>query len=239
MSQVTLILTRTPLEEFRLGKKSGRWGRMAVVRGPEVTAAKFREATPKPRHAAPPLAPMAEALQPVARGIAAAVLQTIDASGFRSRQAPVQVMSFADRELELKTVDGRVEELAEFDTMERFRADSGSGFYMQVRPRSEPYPLTMFKSTTVADLNGTGECLRVHDHGYRQQGSGGTAGILIHEAPNVGYVIGCIAPREKNNRQQGDKHWKPSPSKKAMDDIFKAMGGFKAGTKASLFVLDW
>jgi hypothetical protein len=236
MSHVTLILTRTPLEEFHHGRKSGRWGRMKVVRGPVVRSARFTGAAPRRR--APALPPLADALEPVARTLATSVLRTVDMVGLRPPR--FQVMSFADRQLELETTGGKVEEVADFDTMERFRADPGqSGFYMQVKPSEEAYPLVMTISSTVADLNDNGRCLRVDNHGYKKQGTRETAGILIHEAPHIGYLIGCISPRERNNRQQYEKGAKSNPSREAMDDIFEAMGGFTRNTTASLFVLDW
>jgi len=122
--------------------------------------------------------------------------------------------------------------------MERYRADSGTGFYMQTRPQPQkPYRLTMFVSTTVARLNTSGQCLRVHDHGYVQQGTGNEAGILVHEAPHVGWLIGCISPRLPNNRVTNSHD--VTPSRQAMTAIFNAMGGFASGKDASLIVLDW
>lgn len=144
---------------------------------------------------------------------------------------------FADGGLELMTDGGAVEKVADFDTMERFKADTGKGYYMQVRPRPDkPYDLKMFRSSTVARLNHTGKCLRVLGHGYTQQGTGQAAGILVHEAPNVGWLIGCISPRLTGNRRQGEDR---RPSTTAMDTIFEAMGGFADGKMASLLVLDW
>lgn len=210
MSNVTLIMSRIPLEEiskfnYRNQKwMSGRWGTMVVVRGAKVLTAGFSSSS--------------------------------DASA-----AGIQL---AGKSLNLETGDGSQPELiAAFDTMERFRSDAAKqdqqsqGFYMQVRPRATPpYRLTMYTSTLVKKLNDTGNCLRVHGHGYRQQGTGNNAGILIHEAPHIGWLIGCISPREKNNRSQDDNK---QPSRNAMNTIFEAMGNFGVGKEASLFVLDW
>jgi hypothetical protein len=52
----------------------------------------------------------------------------------------------------------------------------------------------MWTSLTMAELNKSGQCLRVHGHGYLQQGTSTPAGMLVHEAPHVGWLIGCIAP---------------------------------------------
>lgn len=141
------------------------------------------------------------------------------------------------RALAIEMNGGDLEFVAEFDTMERYRADSGKGYYMQVRPRpAMPYMLTMFRAGVVAKLNSSGNCLFVHGHGYKQQGTGNAAGILVHEAPHVGWLIGCIAPRELNNRRQSNDR---QPSRNAMETIFEAMGGFAIGKQADLFVMDW
>lgn len=197
MSDVSLIVTRTPLAEFNHGKMSGRWGAMLVVKGAKISSI-----------------------------------------GFPQNDGSAAGHELGGKKLDIQTADGgALEIIAEFDTMERFRADSGKGFYMQVRPRPAlPYLLTMYRASLVAKLNSSGNCLLVHGHGYKQQGSGAAAGILVHEAPHVGWLIGCISPREKNHREQGSNH---HPSRNAMETIFEAMGGFSIGRKADLFVLDW
>ncbi len=197
MSNVTLILTRQPLLEFNHGKRSGRWGAMAVLKGAKVLSA-----------------------------------------GFSGQDDLYSGIDLNGRMLNIQTEGGGgLELVAEFDTMERFKSDSGKGFYMQVRPRpNQPYMLTMYKAGLVTKLNKSGNCLLVHGHGYKQQGTGNTAGILVHEAPHVGWLIGCIAPREKNNRVQSSN---AMPSRNAMETIFEAMGGFSVGKKADLLVLDW
>lgn len=210
MSNVTLIMSRIPLEEISRfsGSKqvwtSGRWGTMIVVKGAQILTAGFAAAS------------------------------DASSTGF----------TLAGKPLYLKTKDNSQPELvAEFDTMERFRFDGtktekyGKGFYMQVKPRpNQPYELIMSISKRVTELNKSGNCLRVQGHGYKQQGSGAGAGILIHEALHIGFVIGCISPREKNNRSQDNDR---GSSRRAMDIIFKSMGNFAVGKKANLFVLDW
>jgi hypothetical protein len=197
MSNVSLIMTRTPVAEFKFGKRSGRWGAMLVVKGAKISSVGFS-------------------------------LNGGYGSGYE----------LGGKSLDIQTADGGgLEIVAEFDTMERFRTNSGEGYYMQVRPRpAQAYMLTMDRSSAVAELNSSGNCLRVHGHGYKKQGTGGTAGILVHEAPHVGWLIGCISPREKNNRVPNHNK---QPSRKAMETIFEAMGGFSIGRKADLFVLDW
>lgn len=233
MSHVTLILTRTPTQEFRYGKRSGRWGVMAIVEGPKALAARFVPGS----MVLPVIAAAAALPSPLTplMAIGATAVQAVAAHLEPPALAPT--IAFAGRKLRLTTDSSPIKRVTEFDTMERFRADSGNGFYMQVKPRPDkPYKLTMFKSSTVAELNKTGRCLRVHGHGYLQQGTNTPAGILVHEAPHVGWLIGCIAPREKNHRTQGHDR---GPSTRAMEFIFNAMGGFQEGREASLIVLDW
>lgn len=217
MAHVTLVLCRTPLQEFRYGHRSGRWGTMAMIEGPKIYGV------------------LAGGVAQAAAQIAAAVLAPVTVFAGTPGAAPLQL---GGKDFTLVTDGNAVTKSTELDSMERFRADSGHGFYMQTRPQPQkPYKLTMYVSSTVAKLNGSGRCLRVHDHGYLQQGSGGPAGILVHEAPHVGWLIGCISPRPKNNRIPNNED--KTPSHQAMEAIFDAMGGFGAGKEASLIVLDW
>jgi hypothetical protein len=227
MSNVTLVMSRTPTTEFKYGAKSGRWGTMAVVEGPAVLAGNFMGLTSE----------QGLLLAGVASTLITAGAVALNPFAAAAAKPQVASISLGGRTVLMLTAGGKITRVTEFDTMERFRADSGKGFYMQVKPRpQEPYLLTMMKSSTVAKLNKSGECLRVHGHGYVQQGTNTTAGILVHEAPNVSWLIGCIAPRLKGNRKQGSER---SVSTQAMDFIFNAMGGFANGKRASLLVLDW
>ena len=217
MAHVTLVLCRTPLQEFRYGHRSGRWGTMAMIEGPKIYGV------------------LAGGVAQAAAQIAAAVLAPVTVFAGTPGAAPLQL---GGKDFTLVTDGNAVTKFTELDSMERFRADSGHGFYMQTRPKPrEPYRLTMFTSSTVAKLNDTGRCLRVHGHGYVQQGTHNEAGILIHEAPHVGWLIGCISPRPKNQRIPDNED--RAPSRQAMNSIFTAMGGFATGKEASLIVLDW
>jgi len=224
MAHVTLVLTRTPLDEFHRGRQSGRWGTMLMVEGPKVFGA---------------------VVNGVAQSAAMAGVATLNAAAAIVRpfaQVPsapaLAAATIAGKRISLLTDGTLVAQTTEFDTMERFRSDSGNGFYMQTKPQPmKPYRLTMYVSSTVARLNTTGRCLRVHDHGYTRQGSGDPAGILVHEAPNVGWLIGCISPRVTGHKVTNSED--RSPSRQAINQIFEAMGGFSAGREASLVVLDW
>jgi hypothetical protein len=218
MSNVTLVLSRIPLHEFHYEAHSGRWGNMAVVEGPKILGAGFPNQS---------------------LSVAGTAASKVGSIGWQAvnRQRTIAIIPFGGKKLELVTDGGPIQRVTEFDSMERFRSDKGKGFYMQVRPRpTQPYPLTMESSSEVARLNRHGHCLRVHGHGYKQQGSHADAGILVHEAPKVAWLIGCISPREKNHRKQGEES---GPSRRAMEFIFHAMGGFKSGVHGALIVLDW
>lgn len=224
MKHVTLILTRKsqdasdPLEDFGSLSRSGRWGRMAVVEGPQVLSAH-----------------MSFFFEDEKKKNEAGLLQTVMRNPGAHRAEKIQL---ANRTVYLRVCGQDLSNVTEFDTMERFRHEAGKGYYMQVRPSPlKPYGLTMDYADVVAKLNKTGECLRVHGHGYKQQGTNVTAGILVHEAPHVGWLIGCIAPRILGHKVTNSHD--RTPSTKAMEHIFKAMGGFRKGKSASLIVLDW
>jgi hypothetical protein len=74
-----------------------------------------------------------------------------------------------------------------------------------------------------------GKCFRVHG-GH----SGPEQGILIHEAPNVGWLIGCISPRPLKNFTTEFANQPGNPSNKCMEELFRFVGG-----QGDLFVLDW
>lgn len=213
MSNVTLVLTRTPFQPFFDGGKGGRFGTLIMVVGPLVQKASFDKIVD----------PRLEAITEV----------EVDVNGNS------QTLYLGLEE------EGEIEDLVEYDSMERYQDRGMSGYYMQVKPQSKRgidyYPLSMFNSSTVDSIyNRDGvphdgpKCLLVEKHGYYAQGTHNTAGILIHQADQVGYLIGCIAPGVKKGNGM-----LPGSSRQAMSEIFAAMGGFKRGTPARLIVLDW
>lgn len=224
MPHVTLIMTRTPLQEFHFGHRSGRWGNMMMIEGPRVFGVL--------------MSPLAQTAAVAGTAVSKGVLTAMMPFAPAHLDLGVEPLSLGGKTLSMVTDGSKVTQTTEFDTMERFRADNGRGFYMQTRPQPQkPYKLSMFVSSTVARLNTSGQCLKVHDHGYVQQGTGGEAGILVHEAPHVGWLIGCISPRLPNNRVTNSQD--VTPSRQAINAIFNAMGGFASGKEASLIVLDW
>ncbi|MGO9894278.1 MAG: hypothetical protein ACLPX8_08720 [Bryobacteraceae bacterium] len=132
--------------------------------------------------------------------------------------------------LDVQTLEGSgVTEVARFTTIERM------GGYVQLKPQShkghvykkEAYPLTYETGNkAVSELKGTnGQCFRVHGGLTAQE-----RGILIHEAPHVGWLVGCIGPRRLNDRSTGST----GTAHTAMGDLFRIVP-----RPSQLFVLDW
>jgi hypothetical protein len=91
-----------------------------------------------------------------------------------------------------------------FTTIERYRTDDGRvdewdmGFVRLMR-RDKPYGLRVERNNHAVKELRTGHdgiCLRVLGGSTLKQQA-----ILIHEAPNVGWVTGCIGPRPHGNRE--------------------------------------
>ena len=121
--------------------------------------------------------------------------------------------------LEVKS-SGSVEEVARYTTIERMDG------YVQLRPRPTPYTVTYeMNNPVVAKLKHGGNCFRVHGGQTKPE-----QGILIHEAPHVGWLIGCIGPRKLD-----DKSLDCDTALKAVVDLHKHIGA----ARADFFVLDW
>lgn len=132
--------------------------------------------------------------------------------------------------LDVETLDGSsVTEIARFTTIERM------GGYVQLKPQSHKghvykkgaYPLTYEPhNSVVSELKGTnGQCFRVHGGLTAQEQA-----ILIHEAPHVGWLVGCIGPRRLNDLNKGET----KTAHNAMLELFRI-----APRPSQLFVLDW
>jgi hypothetical protein len=134
--------------------------------------------------------------------------------------------------VELSTSGEPIAEVKRFTTIERFKSNDGKGFYVQLHPQPRPYPVTFEPhNSAVKELRKghDGRCFRVHGgHSRAEQG------ILIHEAPHVGWVIGCISPRPLNDFRTEFPNEPGNPSYKSMDELFKFVG-----PKGNLYVLDW
>lgn len=132
--------------------------------------------------------------------------------------------------LDVATLDGSgVTEVARFTTIERM------GGYVQLKPQAhkghvykkEGYPLTYETgNSVVSKLKGThGQCFRVHGGLTAQERA-----ILIHEAPHVGWLVGCIGPRRLNDTTAGSTN----TSHTAMRHLIGI-----TPRPSQLFVLDW
>ena len=225
MSFITLIMTRKPVEEVNFGKKNGRWGRIVVVRGGFVVRGRTVDPGNLPDLFSPAAAPSPSGIYEDYADVVHP-LNGIGTTTFRVGQQGIC----------LDTSVGSVEIIGRYDTLERYRTDSDkSRFYLQLKPRPEkPYEIKMDISQNVKELNGSGQCFRVLNHNTMNS-KGYMAGILIHEAPHPGWLVGCIGPRPANFRAVNhDK----GPSRSAMQSIFAHMGGFSYGKKAELLALD-
>jgi hypothetical protein len=235
MSHVTLLLTRYPLDEFVYDlarhqnvddidnfnaedrrrfyrtatnqprhRISGQWGTMGMIVGPRITYASFEQ-------------PPNEQLHQGGYSI-----------GFE----------FVGRELWL-TMEGTddIQTMKLFTTIERYRTDAGHlnqwGFgYVRMRSRAEPYGLRNETGNPVVRRylrRGNGECIRVLGGETEQQRA-----ILIHDAPHVGFVIGCIGPRPHNDRAPY-QNVANNPSDRAVQEIRAELARHQG--KGSLYVL--
>jgi hypothetical protein len=218
----TLFLTRNPLNAFlhnSLSKKkepitqSGRFGELVVIDGPKVTDA-----------------------------------QMIPSNGTASGAGGTNTIKVTNGTIEFTSNGGAITATKRFTTMERFLQDAllnskttrnpADGFVQmapnkaKVHPKGVPYWVTYeARNSKVIELPGAdGQCFRVNG-GTRK----GEDAVLIHEAPHVGWVVGCISPRPLNDftlEYQSDRN----PSRLAIEELIGFIG--KTG-KSDFFVLDW
>lgn len=233
MGYVTLVMTRKPIDErfFNIGgaKKSALFGSMAVVVGPKVFSANpFGGGASTPKTIAANAQRDMMFLTRVAEAVTCAP------------QHKMESITLAGRPVGLLTDGTPLVVTQVFDTMERYRGDNGqfgaSGFMLTDPRPARPYRITMESGNpVVSKVNGDGRCLRIHDHGKMQQ-NGSPAGLLIHEAPHVNWLIGCISPRPQSDmRQQGHNK---QPSHDAMEFIFSSITKYGGGKEALLVILD-
>jgi hypothetical protein len=148
-------------------------------------------------------------------------------SGSAAGPAAIQVHSGV---LQPTTSDGSgVQEVKRYTTIERMHG------YVQLKPqeyngkvyKQGSYGITYEpKNPVVAELKATGgRCFRVHGGITEKE-----RGILIHEAPHVGFLVGCIGPRKYQDLNAGFT----ATSHSAMEELF----GIRPQPSA-LFVLDW
>jgi len=154
-----------------------------------------------------------------------------------------------NRALQLTCDGGAISEIKRFSTIER------TGGYVQLRPncgtfktmKHGAYEVTLEPGNSVVQhlyqskdhatgkwtgpVLHDGNCLRIHGALSKPE-----QGILIHEAPNVGWLIGCISPRNLGNMKTAlTAKPKTNESYLAMQELFQFIGR----ERANFFVLDW
>jgi hypothetical protein len=124
-----------------------------------------------------------------------------------------------------------------YTTVERYRTDAGhlydwGGGYVRMVSRDQPYDLQNESGNPVVRRylgRGNGECIRVLGGATTQQRA-----ILIHDTPNVGYVIGCIGPRPHGDRMPY-QNVANNPSDRAVQEIRAELAAREG--KGTLYVL--
>lgn len=221
---ITLFLTRTPLKPFvhnsvsKQGEpitQSGRFGELVVINGPKVKDARM-----------------------------------IPSNATVSAAAGAKTIPVTNGTIQFTASGGAITATKRFTTIERFLEDASrnpkiktphdpsKGFVeiapnkAKMHPKGVPYWVTYeARNSKVVELPGAdGQCFRVHG-GTRT----GENGILIHEAPHVGWVVGCISPRPLNNFTLEFPMGR-NPSRLAIEELIGFIG--KTG-KSDFFVLDW
>jgi hypothetical protein len=233
MASVTLILTRTPLHEFIFTAK----GNVAVDNLSKVERARLYRSKRQALTDNPDIVHFSGrwgSLLLLRGPQIYAVVPIADGDKAPATVGP-QYVTLADKKLQL-TTDGQAISLSkEYTSMERYRKDDGAldGRWIMLHPRPNAYELTYEPGNEkVKTLRPgySGNCIRV-----RGGNPGAEQGILIHEAPNVTWLEGCISPRPKDDlREFEDKDG--NPSYLAINEIMKELNTYGGG-RGSLYVL--
>jgi hypothetical protein len=130
--------------------------------------------------------------------------------------------------------DGNNMEVKRFTSMERFRGDANpKTFFVQLPPQPQPYGAVYEPHNDVVKTlraGHDGRCFHIYG-GHNDQ----ERAILIHEAPNVTWLTGCISPRPLHNFTVEFENAAGNPSYNAMNELFQFVGA----DRADFFVLDW
>jgi hypothetical protein len=134
-------------------------------------------------------------------------------------------------------IHGEIKSTKLYSTIERYRTNAGTVDkwdigYVRMVGRERPYGLRVERgNSAVKKLRSghDGACIRVLGGATAAQ-----RGILIHEAPSVGWVIGCIGPRPHRDRQVYENR-DGNPSDRSTREIISEMT--KRGGNGQLFVL--
>ncbi|MBL8220503.1 MAG: hypothetical protein JNL62_14815 [Bryobacterales bacterium] len=124
------------------------------------------------------------------------------------------------------STDGKpIEQVKRFTTMERFRGNT-DGYFVQLRPKSDPYKVVFEPNNPVVKtLRPThdGRCFRIHGAKTIKEQA-----ILIHEAPNVSWLTGCISPRPLGDYTLSYPNGPSSPPAVSMDELIAFVGAERA-----------
>ncbi len=145
-------------------------------------------------------------------------------------------VTISNREVHL-VVKGSIASTRLYTTVERYRTDDGrvnqwDFGYVRLMSRDMPYDLRNERGNSVVRTlrdGHDGACIRILGGSSAQQRA-----ILIHEAPHVGWVVGCIGPRPHGNRQ-GFVNRPGNPADLATREIMAELA--RRGGTGKLFVL--
>lgn len=203
---------------------SGRWGSMLLIVGPEITAAETIQ-QPASSVGVPVIDAFVKAAALVAATTGAAMEALVEPS--------TRLVPYAGRVLKLTDDGAPITSFKEYTTMERYRGDYDTQRYVFLPPRPAAYPIKIERGNSVVKTlrppGHKGDCIRILGGATPQQRA-----ILIHEAPNVSWLIGCIGPRPKGEKQ----NYPNVDGNTAQRTVAEIMGELStAGGKGSLFVV--
>jgi len=200
-------------------RANGIWGTLGVMKGPKVLGARWSVSV-----AFDPDLQGAPDKYPLPGGI------------YATRYA-----AFNDRVIEYWTENAAppIETVKDYTTSERYRDDhgqvDGGVGYIILQPRTSPYQLrteTGNKEVKKLRTGYNGNCIRILGTTRPKEDA-----ILIHEAPAIGWVVGCIGPRPKGEQVVYD-NVDGNPSHRSFLEIYNLLNSTSGGL-ASLIVLDW
>jgi hypothetical protein len=234
MGNVTLILTRTPLHEFIYTAK----GNVDADNMTDDARKHLYRSRSEPLDKPPDVKHFSGRWGSLLLLRGPQVFGVVPIVGNSAPPATVgaQYVTLADKKLQLTTDGVPVTFSKEYTSMERYRTDFGSleGRWIMLHPQSKPYGLRYEPGNSrVKKLwkgRHSGNCIRVLGGN-----AGPEQGILIHEAPNVAWLEGCISPRPKDNKREFENA-DGNPSNVAMNEIMRDLN-VSGGGLGSLFVI--
>ena len=256
MSEMTLFLTRAPVEEFfYLGDTNEELDGMTeddigrLYRSPKTKETEPRNVT---RYSGRwgsmlmivgPKISSATIADPPPPGTPVTVHRPTDTT---------QIVDFGGSDLKLVTDGSIIESQTYYTTMERFRSELGYlgnhrevnqfGFVELHPDPTAPYLLSLgtgYDKLINMRAGTNGDYVKINK-GKTQtvELTDKEQAILFHEAVHVGWLTGCISPRPWGDIRVFDQQDPNNPSAKAMREIFAALRA-APNQKGSLYVMDW